>query len=138
MNDDKLRICTKREIGWLLVRWNAMGKTDGGGMGWGLFNRLLIGNVSRRACTEKEGGREREAAGRLERRREDDGTMKARSEGRVENRTSALVRTDRWPLVSTTVSVEKLANWENCFPFEPRRDSPPYVLRPSPLIAALT
>lgn len=80
VNDDKLRICTaKREIGWLLVHWNAMGKTDGGGMGWGLFNRLLIGNVSRRACTEKKRGREgeREAAGRLKRRREDDvGTMR--------------------------------------------------------------
>lgn len=51
-------------------------------MEWGLFNRLLIGNVSRRACTKKE--REREAVGpSLERRREDDvGTMMAGSEGR--------------------------------------------------------
>lgn len=132
VNNDKLRIFTaKRGIGWLLVHWNAMGKADGGGMGWGLFNRLLIGNVSRESVhIERERGRLRSEEGKT--------MLGRRGQGRVENRTSALVRTDRWPLVSTTVSVEKLANWENCFPFEPRRDSPPYVLRPSPLIAALT
>lgn len=63
VNDDKLRICTaKRGIGWLLVHWNAMGKADAGGMGWGLFNRLLIGNVSRRESVHRERERGRRTA----------------------------------------------------------------------------